>query len=83
MAGYTLASPWAPAPESLHRNDDLDPSRQALRARVAQTSAKEQKLQDAILGGRLYALGQDHYRAIRQRKLQAVLKRQVLTSAHW
>ena len=50
---------------------------------VAQTSAKEQKLQDAILGGRLYALGQDHYRAIRQRKLQAVLKRQVLTSAHW
>ena len=83
MAGYTLASPWAPSPESLHRNDDLDPSRQALRARVAQTSAKEQKLQDAILGGRLYALGQDHYRAIRQRKLQAVLKRQVITSAHW
>ena len=83
MAGYTLASPWAPSPESLHRNDDLDPSRQALRAMVAQNDAKEQKLQDAILGGRLYALGQDHYRAIRQRKLQAVLKRQVITSAHW
>ena len=84
MAGYTLASPWAPAPESLHRNDDLDPRRQALRAMVAQTAAKEQKLQDAILGGRLYGLGrEDHYRAIRQRKLQAVLKRQVITSAHW
>ena len=83
MAGYTLASPWAPAPESLHRNDDLDPRRQALRAQVAENDAKTHKLQDAILGGRLYALGQDHYRAIRQRKLQAVLRRQVITSAHW
>ena len=83
MAGYTLASPWAPAPESLWRNNDLDPRRQALRAMVAQNDAKEQKLQDAILGGRLYALGAHHYQAIRQRKLQAVLKRQVITSEHW
>jgi len=83
MAGYTMESPFAGAPDSLWRNNDLDPHRQALRAMVAQTEAKEQKLQDAILRGRLYALGADHYQAIRQRKLQAVLKRQTITSEHW
>ena len=82
-AGYTMENPWAPAPESLWRNNDLSPQRQALRASVAQQDAKEFKLQDAILRGRLYGLGAAHYRAIRQRKLEAVLKRQVITSEHW
>ena len=83
MAGYTMASPWAGAPDSLWRNADLDPQLQALRASVAQHDAKTQKLQAAIQGGSLYGLGADHYLAIRQRKLQAVLKRQTITSAHW
>ena len=83
MAGYTMESPFAGAPDSLWRNNDLDPRRQALRAMVAQNDAKEQRLQDAILRGRLYGLGAAHYRAIRQRKLEAVLKRQVITSEHW
>ena len=83
MAGYTMASPWAGAPDSLWRNADLDPQLQALRATVAQTDAKTQKLQDAILGGRLYGLGADHYKAIRHQKLQGVLKRQTITSPHW
>jgi len=83
MAMYTDPAPWTAAPESLWRNNDLDPVKFALREALVKEEAKEQKRSDAIQFGRIYGLGSQHYEMIRQKKLEATLARRSVTDKVW
>ena len=72
-SGFPSENPWESAPMSLWRHQSLDPSLHAARARVAEGFAKEHVLETAIHEGRIYGLGQQHYRAVRRHSLRAVL----------
>ena len=74
--------PWSGAPDSLYRNNDLNPRRFAKREAICRTQARQEKLSNAIQFGRVYGLGQELYETIRQKKLEARLGAN-LTSAHW
>jgi len=83
MNSGTDLDPWCPAPQSLWRNNDLDPQRFAAREALAQRQAKEQKLHEAIEFGRLYGLAEMYYRERRRVKLEHQLKPAVITAPHW
>jgi hypothetical protein len=79
----TDPNPWAAAPVSLWRNNDLDPHKFALREALAREQAREHKISNAIQFGRIYGLGSQHYEMIRQKKLEAVLARRSVTDKVW
>ncbi len=83
MATYTDPSPWAMAPDSLWRNNDLDPHRFALREALVKEEVRDFKIAEAIQFGRIYGLGSQHYQMIRQRKFEAVLAKRPITSKVW
>ena len=83
MAGYADPAPWTAAPDSLWRNNDLDPHRFAMRERLQSEEVKDFKVAQAIQFGRIYGLGSQHYDMIRQKKFEAVLARRSLTSKVW
>ena len=83
MAGYTDPDPWAPAPISLWRSNDLDPRKFAQREALCQEDAKEQKISEAIQFGRIQGLGSEHYTELRRKKLEAVLNRRAAGSKVW
>ena len=74
--------PWTGAPDSLYRNNDLNPHRFAKREAICRTQARQEKLSNAIQFGRVYGLGQELYETIRQKKLESRIGAN-LTSAHW
>ena len=80
---YTDPAPWTPAPDSLWRNNDLDPHKFALREAVQKEEVKDFKIAQAIEFGRIYGLGSQHYDMIRQKKLEAILHKRPLTSKVW
>ena len=74
--------PWTGAPDSMWRNNDLNPRRFAKREAICRTQAREEKLSNAIQFGRVYGLGQELYQSLRQTKLESRVGAN-LTSAHW
>ena len=80
---YTDPAPWTPAPDSLWRNNDLDPHKFALREALQKEEVKDFKIAQAIEFGRIYGLGSQHYDMIRQKKLEAILHKRPLTSKVW
>ena len=83
MMMCTDPDPWAAAPGSLWRNNDLDPRRFAARETLVRRAAKEQKLHEAIEFGRLYGLAEFYYRERRRQKLERQLVRDRITAPHW
>ena len=83
MTTYTDPAPWTQAPDSLWRNNDLDPHRFALREQLQREEVKDFKIAEAIETGRIYGLGSQHYEMIRQKKLEAVLAKRPVTSKLW
>ena len=83
MNSGTDPDPWCPAPQSLWRNNDLDPRRFAAREALVRREAKEQKLHEAIEFGRLYGLAEFYYRERRRVKLEHQLVRDRITAPHW
>ena len=79
-AGFPMEDPWG---RSFWRHNLLDPKAQAAQASLLTRETHEEKLQDAVLRGRIYGLGQLHYQAIRRQKLGAVLHRESLSEKHW
>ena len=75
--------PWTPAPDSLWRNNDLDPRRFALREALVRAEATEHRRAEAIQLGRIQGLGSQHYDMIRQKKLEGVLARHAVTDKVW
>ena len=75
--------PWAAAPDSLWRNNDLNPYRFALREALVRAEATERRRSEAIQFGRIYGLGSQHYEMIRQKKLEGVLARHSVTEKLW
>ncbi len=80
---YTDPAPWTPAPNSLLRNNDLDPHRFALREALQKEEVKDYKIAQAIEFGRIYGIGSQHYEMIRQKKLEAILHKRSVTSKVW
>ncbi len=74
--------PWTGAPDSLWRNNDLNQRRFNKREAICRTQARQEKLSNAIQGGRVYGLGQELYQKIRQKKLEARVGPS-LSSPHW
>ena len=83
MNSGTDLDPWCPAPQSLWRNNDLDPRRFAAREALVQREAKEQRLHEAIEFGRIYGLGEQMYRERRRQKLERQLVGDRITAPHW
>jgi hypothetical protein len=83
MNSGTDLDPWCPAPQSLWRNNDLDPRKFAAREALVQREAKEQKLHEAIEFGRIYGLGEQMYRERRRQKLERQLVGDRITAPHW
>ncbi len=83
MAGYTDPAEWTSAPDSLWRNNDLDPHRFALREPLQREEVKDFRIAETIQFGRTYGLGSQRYEMIRQKKLEAVLAKRSLTSKIW
>ena len=83
MAGYSDPAPWTTAPDSLWRNNDLDPRRFNLRELLQAEEVKDYKITQAIQFGRMPSLGSQHYDMIRQTKFEAILARRSLTSKVW
>ena len=83
MVSYMDPAPWTAAPDSLWRNNDLDPHRFALREHLQREEVKDFKIAEAIETGRIYGLGSQHYEMIRQKKLEAVLAKRPVTSKLW
>ena len=83
MTTCTDPDPWAAAPASLWRNNDLDPRKFALREALSQKEATEHKRSEAIQFGRIYGLGSQRYEMIRQKKLEGVLARHSVTEKLW
>ena len=83
MNSGTDLDPWCPAPQSLWRNNDLDPRKFAAREALVQREAKEQRLHEAIEFGRIYGLGEQMYRERRRQKLERQLVRDRVTAPHW
>ena len=83
MNSGTDPDPWCPAPQSLYRNNDLDPQRFAAREALVRREAKEQRLHEAIEFGRIYGLAEFYYRERRRQKLERQLVRDVITAPHW
>ena len=75
--------PWTPAPDSLWRNNDLDPRRFAAREALVRAEATEHRRAEAVQFGRIQGLGSQHYDMIRQKKLEGVLARQKVTDKVW
>ena len=80
---YTDPAPWTPAPDSLWRNNDLDPHKFALREALQKEEVTDFKIAQAIEFGRIYGLGSQHYDMIRQKKLEAILHKRSVTSKVW
>ena len=83
MNSGTDPDPWCPPPQSLWRNNDLDPSRFGAREGLVRREATEQKLHEAIEFGRIYGLAEMYYRERRRTKLEHQLKPAVITAPHW
>ena len=83
LTAATDVNPWAGAPTSLWRNNDLDPHRFATREKLCQLEAKEDKLALAIQLGRIPGLASQNYTERRRKKLEAVLHRGGITQPHW
>ena len=83
MAGYSDPNPWTAAPDSLWRNNDLDPHRFRMREQLQSEEVKDFKVAQAIQFGRIYGLGSQHYDMIWQKKFEAVLARRSITSKVW
>ena len=83
MNSGTDLDPWCPEPQSLWRNNDLDPRRFAAREALVRREAQEQKLAEAIEFGRLYGLAEFYYRERRRVKLEHQLVRDRITAPHW
>ena len=83
MNSGTDLDPWVSAPQSLWRNNDLDPRRFAAREALVRREAKEQKLHEAIEFGRVYGLAEMYYRERRRQKLEHQLVRDRSTAPHW
>ena len=83
MMMCTDPDPWAAAPASLWRNNDLDPRKFALREALARAEATEDRRSEAIQFGRIYGLGSQHYEMIRLKKLEGVLARRSVTEKLW
>ena len=75
--------PWTPAPDSLWRNNDLDPRRFALREALVKGESTEHRRSEAVQFGRIYGLGSQHYEMIRQKKLEGVLSRHSVADKVW
>ena len=82
MSGFTDPDPWAAAPVSLYRNQDLNPQLLALRQMVIQQREKERKLEAAIYQ-RLLGLASMHYEQIRRAKLAALLAKRPQGNTAW
>ena len=83
MNSGTDLDPWVSAPQSLWRNNDLDPRRFAAREALVRRAAREQKLHEAIEFGRLYGLAEMYYRERRRQKREHQLVRDRITAPHW
>ena len=82
MSGFTDPDPWAAAPVSLYRNQDLNPQLCALRQMVIHQEEKALKLERAIYQ-RLFGLGSQHYEQIRKAKLAALLAKRPQGNKVW
>ena len=83
MNSGTDLDPWVSAPQSLWRNNDLDPRRFAAREALVRREAKEQKLHEAIEFGRIYGLAEMYDRERRRQKLEHQLVLDRITAPHW
>ena len=80
LTAATDKDPWCAAPDSLWRNNNLDPHRFGVREALCQREAREQKVAEAIEAGRIYGMRTQKIQQIRQQKLEAVLQRVTLVS---
>ena len=80
LTAATDPDPWCGAPDSLWRNNNLDPQRFATRESLCQREAKEQKIAEAIESGRIYGMRTQKIEQLRQHKLEAVLQRVTIVS---
>ena len=83
MNSGTDLDPWVSAPQSLWRNNDLDPRKFAAREVLCQREAKEEKLAEAIAFGRVYGLAAQMYSQRRRDKMERLLTPGSMTAPHW